>query len=79
MNKNDKLRRSNMVLFGLVALMLLYGVIYRMQTGDNTLTVFGFTIELPFGHKEEVQEDKNGETSNGGARALFQQIDELLG
>ena len=53
---NDRLRRSNMVLIGLVVLMLLYGLFYRIQSGDSTLYVFGYKINLPFGTQQEVEE-----------------------
>ena len=38
----ERLKRSNMVLIGLVVLMLLYGLFYRMQSGDSSLYLFGF-------------------------------------
>lgn len=78
MRGSNNTHRSNMILLGLVVLMLLYGIIYRVQSGDNKLYVFGFEIELPFGGKEEVQEDAEEAAPEGGAR-LMRAIDELLG
>ena len=87
MRNSDKLQRSNFVLIGLVILFLLYGVIYRIQTGDNKLVIFGYTIELPFGQQEAPSDggaDEAGDAgaagaeSSGGAR-LIKSIDELIG
>lgn len=81
MRGSDNLHRSNMILLGLVLLMLLYGIIYRVQTGDNKLYLFGFEIELPFGQKQEVQEvqEDAGEAASDGDARLLRAIDELLG
>ena len=81
MRGSDNLHRSNMILLGLVLLMLLYGIIYRVQTGDNKLYIFGFEIELPFGQKQEVQEvqEDAGEAASDGDARLLRAIDELLG
>ena len=68
MNNNDRLRRSNFVLIGLVILMLLYGIISRMITGD--------TVIAP---KETQEENTNSEAPSNDARALFETIDEMLG
>ena len=40
-NNNDRIQRSNYILLGLVILMLLYGVIYRFMSGDDSLYIFG--------------------------------------
>lgn len=58
----DRLRRSNIVLIGLVVLMLLYGLFYRMQSGDRSLYVFGFKIDLPFGTQQEVEQPEAEQT-----------------
>ena len=81
MRGSDNLHRSNMILLGLVLLMLLYGILYRVQTGDNKLYLFGFEIELPFGQKQEVQEvqEDAGEAASDGDARLLRAIDELLG
>ena len=80
MHDNDKLRRSNYVLFGLVILVLLYGVITRLQTGDTSLYIFGIPINLPFGQTEDAQENTEEDASGqSGSRELLQSIDELLG
>ena len=88
MRNSDKLQRSNFVLIGLVILFLLYGVIYRIQTGDNKLVIFGYTIKLPFGQQEEAPSDggagEAGEAGEAGAEAvggarLMESIDELIG
>ena len=75
MRGSDNLHRSNMILLGLVLLMLLYGIIYRVQTGDNKLYLFGF------GQKQEVQEvqEDAGEAASDGDARLLRAIDELLG
>ena len=87
MRNPDKLQRSNFVLIGLVILFLLYGVIYRIQTGDNKLVIFGYTIELPFGQQEAPSDGGAGETGAageagaeavGGAR-LMKSIEALIG
>ena len=76
MNGNDKLRRSNFVLIGLVILMLLYGIISRMITGDTSLYIFGIPVIAP---KETQEENTNSEAPSNDARALFETIDEMLG
>ena len=76
MNNNDRLRRSNFVLIGLVVLMLLYGIISRMITGDTSLYIFGIPVIAP---KETQEEKTNSEAPSDDARALFYTIDEMLG
>ena len=71
----DRLRRSNMVLIGLVVLMLLYGVITRLMTGDTSLYIFGIPIIAP---KETQEENTNSQAPSDDARALFETIDALL-
>lgn len=78
MRGSNNIHRSNMILLGLVLLMLLYGIFYRIQSGDNKLYVFGFELELPFGQKQEAQENTEEPATDGGAR-LMQSIDELIG
>jgi cytochrome b561 len=58
----DRLRRSNMVLIGLVVLMLLYGVIMRVQSGDKSLYLFGFKIDLPFATQQEAEQPEAEQT-----------------
>ncbi|MBP3914274.1 MAG: hypothetical protein J6D14_07700 [Lachnospiraceae bacterium] len=48
MNDRDKLRRSNLFLILIVVTILIFGLIYRMKTGDPTLYLFGYEIPLPF-------------------------------
>lgn len=76
MNNNDRLRRGNFVLIGLVILMLLYGIISRMITGDTSLYIFGIPVIAP---KETQEENTNSEAPSNDARALFEAIDEMLG
>ena len=76
MNNNDRLRRSNFVLIGLVILMLLYGIISRMITGDTSLYIFGIPVIAP---KETQEENTTSEAPSNDARALFETIDEMLG
>ena len=75
MNGNDKLRRSNFVLIGLIVLMLLYGVTTRFMTGDTSLYIFGIPIIAP---KETQEENTNSQAPSDDARALFETIDALL-
>ena len=74
-NNNDRLRRSNFVLIGLVILLLLYGVIYRFMSGDDSLYIFGIPV-IPGSNKEETT-DSNAPAET--SRALFQAVDEMLG
>jgi len=53
MRDPERIRRSNMVLIGLVILCLLYGIITRMQSGDDSFYLFGFKI---FGTEETQTE-----------------------
>ena len=77
MNNNDKLRRSNFVLIGLVVLVLLYGIITRMMTGDKSLYIFGIPV---IGGEETPQEETPDSAAPADdARALFESIDALLG
>lgn len=77
MNNNDKLRRSNLVLIGLVVLVLLYGIITRMMTGDKSLYIFGIPV---IGGEETTQEENTDSAAPADdARALFESIDALLG
>lgn len=76
MNRNDKLRRSNFVLIGLVVLMVLYGIITRLMTGDTSLYIFGIPVIPP---KEENTGSGGSQAPSEDARALFETIDQLLG
>jgi hypothetical protein len=58
----ERLKRSNMVLIGLVVLMLLYGLFYRMQSGDSSLYLFGFKIDLPFATQQEAEQPEAEQT-----------------
>ncbi len=79
MRDNDKILRSRLILFGLVILVLLYGVITRLQSGDTSLYIFGIPINLPFGQTEDAQENTEEDTSEQtGSRELLLSIDELL-
>lgn len=76
MNNNDRLRRSNFVLIGLVVLILLYGLITRIMTGDRSFYLFG----IPIIENEPAQEETTGSDKPAtDARALFDSIDALLG
>ena len=77
MHGSNNIRRSNMILLGLIILMLLYGIIYRVRSGDNKLYILGFEIELPFGQTQEVQDNAEEAAPEGGAR-LIRAIDEML-
>ena len=73
MNNNDRLKRSNFVLIGL---MLLYGLITRIMTGDKSFYLFG----IPIIENEPAQEETTeGDKPATDARALFDSIDALLG
>lgn len=76
MNNNDRLRRSNFVLIGLVVLVLLYGLITRIMTGDKSFYLFGFPIIENEPAQEETTEAGKPDTD---ARALFESIEGLLG
>ncbi len=58
MRDPERIRRSNMVLIGLVILCLLYGLITRMQSGDDSFYLFGFKI---FGTEETQTEETSQE------------------
>ncbi|MGX8687752.1 MAG: hypothetical protein ACSW8K_08160 [bacterium] len=60
MRDPERVRRSNMVLIGLVILCLLYGIIVRMQSGDKSFYLFGFKI---YGAEETQAEEAPQETS----------------
>ena len=75
-NNNDRLRRSNYVLIGLVILMLLYGIIYRFMSGDDSLYLFGIPV-IPGSSQEETTQEETA--SSESSRALLQAIDEMLG
>lgn len=46
-----------MILIGIVILFLLYGVFYRMQSGDSSLYIFGQKIDMPFATQQESVEE----------------------
>ena len=73
-NNNDRIQRSNYILLGLVILMLLYGVIYRFMSGDDSLYIFGIPV-IPGSNKEETT---GSDAPADSSRALFQAIDEML-
>ena len=89
-NNNDRVRRSNYVLIGLVVLMLLYGIIYRYMSGDDSLYLFGIPV-IPGSNQEETNQEETTqeettqeETTDNNApaessRALFRAVDEMLG
>ena len=54
MRDPERVRRSNIILIGLVILCLLYGLITRMQSGDDSFYLFGFKI---FGTEETQTEE----------------------
>jgi hypothetical protein len=76
MRDPERIRRSNRILIALVVLMLLYGIISRMITGDTSLYIFGIPVIAP---KETQEENTNSEAPSNDARALFEAIDEMLG
>ncbi len=72
MNRNDKLRRSNFILIGIVVLMLL-------MTGDTSLYIFGIPVIPPKTTEEENTGSEGSQAPSEDARALFETIDQLLG
>ncbi len=62
MRDMERVKRANRILIGIVILFLLYGIFYRMQTGDNSLYLFGHRIELPFGGQETTENREAEET-----------------
>ena len=78
-NNNDRIQRSNYILLGLVILMLLYGVIYRFMSGDDSLYIFGIPV-IPGSNKEDTtpEETTVSDAPADSSRALFQARDELL-
>ena len=84
MRNSDKLHRSNMVLLILVVLMLLYGVVTRIQSGDNKMYIFGFEFELPFIPAKEEPADAEGtapeaqEPASANGARLIEAIDALI-
>ncbi|MBP3883298.1 MAG: hypothetical protein J6E40_14225 [Lachnospiraceae bacterium] len=79
-NNNDRVRRSNYVLIGLVVLMLLYGIIYRYMSGDDSLYLFGIPV-IPGSNQEETtqKETTDNNAPAESSRALFRAVDEMLG
>ena len=78
-NNNDRIQRSNYILLGLVILMLLYGVIYRFMSGDDSLYIFGIPVISGSNKEETTQEETTvSDAPADSSRALFQAIDELL-
>ena len=79
-NNNDRIRRSNYVLIGLVILMLLYGILYRFMSGDDSLYLFGIPV-IPGSSQEETtqEETTDSDASSESSRALLQATDEMLG
>ena len=69
MNDRDKIRRSNRILIGIVVLFILYGIIYRIQTGDSSLYIFGYKLDLPFFHQEVVEETTETEETETSTEA----------
>ena len=63
MRDSNKLRRSNLILIGLVIILLIFGAITRIQSGDTNLYLFGYTIQLPFSSQEQASGDTAGEVS----------------
>jgi len=59
--------KSNLALVLLVLMVLLYGVVYRMRTGDNSLYLFGYKIQNPFTAKQTTEE---AETSASAEEAV---------
>lgn len=65
MRDPERVRRSNMILIGIVILCLLYGIIVRMQSGDKSFYLFGFKI---YGTEEtQAQEDPQEAPAESGA------------
>lgn len=54
MRDPERLKRSNMILIGIVILCLLYGLIVRIQKGDDSFYLFGFKV---FGSGAEVTQE----------------------
>jgi len=44
MRDPERVRRSNRLLIVIVILMLLYGIINRMQSGNDSIYLFGYKI-----------------------------------
>ena len=61
-------------------LMLLYGILYRFMSGDDSLYLFGIPV-IPGSNREETtQEETTGSDAPAEtSRALFQAVDEMLG
>ena len=47
-----------MVLIGIVILLMLYGIVLRLQSGDNSFYLFGIEL-IPGTQKEAVQEEES--------------------
>ena len=56
MRDPERTRRSNRILIILIVLCLLYGILYRMSSGDNSFYLFGFKV---FGPEQTVEENAN--------------------
>ncbi len=75
MRDPERVKRANRILIVIVILFLLYGIIYRIQTGDNGLYVFGHRIDLPFGTQQETTSE-TGSGTEDGEEAAEEQTDE---
>ncbi len=77
-NNNDRLRRSNRILIGLIILFLLYGIIYRIQTGDTDFYLFGYKIDLPFFGNQASEETVEEEEEDSGAWILWEETEHAV-
>lgn len=74
MDNRDKLRRSNLVLILIVVMFLLFGVIYRIETGDQTLYLFGYEIRMPFTSSQVEETPKEASPADAAVNEASSEV-----
>ena len=67
--------KSNLALVLLVLMVLLYGIVYRIRTGDNSLYLFGYKIQNPFTAKQTTEEAETSASAEEAASAVLSAVE----